>query len=98
MPDARNRGLDGLRGLAILLVLSSHVSAGRLPLGGMVGVTLFFVLSGYLITTLLLRERTVAGRVDFRGFYLRRILRLLPALAVFLTLVPLYLWAIRDPR
>lgn len=96
--EKRNAALDGLRGLAILLVLASHASAGRFPLGGMVGVTLFFVLSGYLITGLLVRERERSGRVDFPRFYVRRGVRLLPALAALLVLTPFALWLMRDPR
>lgn len=95
---SRNKGLDGLRGIAILLVVASHVSTGRVPLGGAVGVTLFFVLSGYLITTVLLREYDKTGRVDLPTFYLKRALRLLPALAVVLVLAPVVLWAVQDPR
>lgn len=63
----------------------------------MVGVTLFFVLSGYLITGILVRERERTGRVDFLRFYIRRGVRLLPALAVLLALTPLALWMLRDP-
>lgn len=74
--------LDGLRGVAILLVLVDHV-LGWSP-GGR-GVDLFFVLSGFLITTLLMEERAACGAVSFRGFYARRARRLLPALMVFLT-------------
>lgn len=96
--EQRNSALDGLRGLAILLVLASHASAGRFPLGGMVGVTLFFVLSGYLITGVLLRERERSGGVDFVRFYVRRGVRLLPALAALLILAPVALWLMRDPR
>ncbi|HJQ41654.1 MAG TPA: acyltransferase family protein, partial [Jatrophihabitantaceae bacterium] len=84
--------LDGLRGVAILLVVATHTFAWLLPEktspvpGGIVGVDLFFVLSGFLITALLLQERKREGRVSFRGFYRRRALRLLPALWVlFLT-------------
>lgn len=95
--SVRNLGLDGLRGVAILLVVFSHVSATRFPLGGMVGVTLFFVLSGYLITSILLRERQLSGRIDLRAFYIRRVLRLMPALIVLLALSPAVLWVLRDP-
>ncbi|WP_234752504.1 acyltransferase family protein [Arthrobacter ramosus] len=98
VPPGRNGALDGLRGVAILLVLASHASAGRFPLGGMVGVTLFFVLSGYLITGILIRERDRFGSVDFRDFYLKRALRLLPALTALLLLTPIALWLLRDPR
>jgi peptidoglycan/LPS O-acetylase OafA/YrhL len=74
--------LDGLRGVAIALVVSAHYVG--VPYGGQDGVDLFFVLSGFLITTLLLEERTETGRISLRGFYIRRIRRLLPALVVML--------------
>jgi len=74
--------LDGLRGIAILLVISSHYTGE--PLGGGYGVDLFFVLSGFLITTLLLEERAATGRVGLGSFYVRRARRLFPALAVVL--------------
>lgn len=73
--------LDGLRGIAILLVLAVH--ANRLP-GGALGVDLFFVLSGFLITALLLREWHERGAISLRSFYARRARRLLPALLVML--------------
>lgn len=73
--------LDGLRGVAILLVLLSH--AGHLRGGGMVGVYLFFALSGFLITGLLLTEHE-RGVIRLGGFYRRRALRLLPALTLLL--------------
>jgi len=63
----------------------------------MVGVTLFFTLSGYLITGLLIREQQDTGRVAFRDFYIRRALRLLPAILFLLLLTPLILWAVGDP-
>ena len=74
-------GLDGARGLAIALVLAGHA----LPSGyaaGSVGVALFFVLSGFLITSLLLEERSLTGRINLKQFYDRRIRRLLPAFVV----------------
>ena len=74
--------LDGLRGVAILLVLLVHATG--FPPGGHLGVDLFFVLSGFLITTLLLEERAETGRISFRDFYTRRARRLLPALALLL--------------
>ena len=74
--------LDGLRGVAILLVVSVHFTG--VPKGGGLGVDLFFVLSGFLITTLLLEERERDGRIRIRAFYERRARRLLPALAVLL--------------
>jgi len=68
--------IDGLRTLAVAAVVAYHL--GRLP-GGWVGVDLFFVLSGYLITSLLLAERRLDGRIHLRGFWGRRARRLLPA-------------------
>jgi peptidoglycan/LPS O-acetylase OafA/YrhL len=70
--------LDGIRGLAIASVVGFH-AFGR-PAGGYLGVDLFFVLSGFLITTLLLEERDERGRASLRAFYVRRALRLLPGL------------------
>ncbi|WP_189296483.1 acyltransferase family protein [Streptomyces albospinus] len=72
-------GLDGLRALAVTAVVVYHVDPDWLP-GGFLGVDVFFGLSGYLITDLLLAERHRHGRVDLRGFWLRRARRLLPAL------------------
>ncbi len=69
--------LDGIRGLAILAVVAYHFVG--LP-GGFFGVDLFFVLSGFLITTLLIEERDATGRISLRAFYGRRARRLLPAL------------------
>jgi peptidoglycan/LPS O-acetylase OafA/YrhL len=75
--------LDGLRTVAILGVLVIHANSGLMP-GGHLGVSVFFVLSGYLITTLLLKERSATGSIDFRSFYVKRAARLFPALAVVL--------------
>src|SRR5271154_4756056 len=69
--------LDGLRAVAILTVMLYHV--GIIP-GGYLAVDLFFVLSGFLITSLLITEWDASGRVSFRNFYARRALRLFPAL------------------
>ncbi|GAA6526635.1 acyltransferase [Intrasporangium sp. DVR] len=97
MQHSRNRDLDGVRGLAILLVVAAH---SGLPVrwGGLSGVTLFFVLSGYLITSLLIREWDRWGSLSLWRFWGRRALRLLPALVVFLALVPVLLWATGDSR
>jgi peptidoglycan/LPS O-acetylase OafA/YrhL len=73
--------LDGLRGVAILCVLLHHFG---LLAGGAFGVDAFFVLSGFLITTLLLREWNSRGTISLRLFYARRALRLLPALGALL--------------
>ena len=70
--------LDGLRAVAILLVVASHAGLDRVVPGAF-GVTLFFFISGYLITRQLLGGLARRGRIDFSGFYLRRVLRLAPA-------------------
>jgi peptidoglycan/LPS O-acetylase OafA/YrhL len=82
--------LDGVRAVSIALVLLFHYpwkgsSPSQMPFrGGFLGVDIFFVISGFLITSLLLREATSRGRVSLRAFYARRALRLLPALGVLL--------------
>ena len=85
---ARQRapGLDGVRALAVLAVLVFHEGVRAAP-GGWLGVDVFFVLSGYLITDLLVAQRARRGRLDLRGFWTRRARRLLPALAVMLVTV-----------
>jgi peptidoglycan/LPS O-acetylase OafA/YrhL len=77
---AHHPALDGVRGVAILLVLGQHAMTRPL-IDGFVGVTVFFCLSGYLITTVLLRELE-SGSIDVRAFYRRRVARLCPALVV----------------
>jgi peptidoglycan/LPS O-acetylase OafA/YrhL len=77
----RLRGLDGLRAIAVTTVIAFHLTPGVLP-GGYVGVDIFFVISGFLITTLLLREHALTGRVVLHSFWVRRARRLLPALAL----------------
>ncbi|WP_378147698.1 acyltransferase family protein [Cnuibacter sp. UC19_7] len=85
-PLGRQPVLDGLRGVAIILVLLRHLAPSTFGGGGFVGVQLFFVLSGFLITSLLIDERMATGRVSFRAFYARRALRLLPALYTLLAI------------
>ncbi|AIJ11359.1 acyltransferase family protein [Streptomyces lividans] len=88
--------LDGLRGAAVLGVLFFH--AGHFD-GGFLGVDLFFVLSGFLITGLLLTEaRARDGRIDLLAFWGRRARRLLPALAVVLAGTLLLVWALGPPN
>jgi peptidoglycan/LPS O-acetylase OafA/YrhL len=89
-PEARTgfhlgyrRWLDGLRGVAILLVMASHVF---LVPGGFLGVDIFFVLSGFLITSLLLEEWQQSGCIRLKRFYLRRALRLMPGFATLLVI------------
>lgn len=81
--DASGRygGLDGLRAIAVGLVLVYHLFPEALP-GGFLGVDVFFVISGFLITSLLLREWQRAGRIDLVAFWRRRARRLLPALGL----------------
>ena len=75
--------IDGLRAVAILLVVGFHVGVPQLS-GGFIGVDVFFVISGFLITGLLARELAVSGRIDILDFYARRARRLMPALTVVL--------------
>src|SRR5580658_8167210 len=72
-------GLDGLRALAVLSVMAYHAGFSWIP-GGFHGVDAFFVLSGYLITSLLVVERQGTGTIRFGRFWARRARRLLPAL------------------
>ncbi|MHA6204391.1 acyltransferase family protein [Dyella soli] len=77
--------IEGLRAVAIMLVLAAHAGASWFA-GGFVGVDVFFVLSGYLITGLLVREVADTGRIRFADFYLRRLRRLMPALVVMVAI------------
>ncbi|HAM14573.1 MAG TPA: acetyltransferase [Eggerthellaceae bacterium] len=70
--------LDGMRALAVLAVIAYHMKMGWAP-GGLLGVTMFFVLSGYLITGLLLKEADETGSISLSGFWLRRVRRIIPA-------------------
>ncbi|MBC7679536.1 MAG: acyltransferase, partial [Pseudorhodobacter sp.] len=81
----RSPALDGLRGLALVWVVTYHFTSSRGPFpGGWVGLDVFFVLSGFLITAMLLDEFRTHGRVSLPMFYARRACRLLPALLVML--------------
>jgi peptidoglycan/LPS O-acetylase OafA/YrhL/lysophospholipase L1-like esterase len=79
-------GLDGLRALAVLAVIAYHLGLGWAP-GGLLGVGVFFTLSGYLITDLLLAQHEITGRLQLASFWLSRARRLLPALFVMLAVV-----------
>ena len=78
--------LDGMRAIAVGLVLADHGGVPGLP-GGFLGVDVFFVLSGFLITSLLIEETSRTGRIGLRGFWVRRARRLLPALVVMVLAV-----------
>ncbi|GAC1595234.1 MAG: acyltransferase family protein [Acidimicrobiales bacterium] len=78
--------LDGLRGIAIVAVLAFHFGVPFVP-GGFLGVDVFFVLSGFLITSLLVAEWDREGRIDLRRFWMRRARRLLPGLAIVLGVI-----------
>jgi len=82
-------GLDGLRAIAVIAVLLYHADLLWIP-GGFLGVEVFFVISGFLITSLLLRERDRSGRTDLKRFWMRRARRLLPALFAMLVVTALY--------
>ena len=87
-------GLDGLRALAVLAVMLFHLDPTLLP-GGFLGVDLFFVISGYLITRLLLTEMNQLGRLRLARFYGRRVRRLFPAVAALLiavSLASIFVW------
>lgn len=97
-PAAGSRvgGLTGLRALAVLAVLGYHLLPDVAP-GGFIGVDVFFVVSGFIVTHLLLREHQRTGRIAFGAFWLRRARRILPALAAMIGIcVPLALAV--DPR
>ncbi len=86
-----NPALDGIRGIGVIIVMSFHFLGGRYLEGGPILIDLFFVLSGFLITTLLFEERAAAGSISFRNFYLRRIFRLFPAMYALLGVFLVYL-------
>ncbi|MDQ6794744.1 MAG: acyltransferase, partial [Chloroflexota bacterium] len=87
--DRRSDGfrpdIEGLRGVAVLLVVLFHAGIAGIA-GGFIGVDVFFVISGFLITGLLLREREQTGSVDLLRFYARRARRILPAAVVVIAI------------
>ena len=93
MSSSANRyihSVDGLRAVAVLAVLLYHLGIDWIP-GGFLGVDLFFVISGYVITGLILDSIARSGTLDLRAFYLSRIRRLLPALIAMLVFTTLYI-------
>ena len=91
-------GLDGLRAIAVLLVMGAHAKVSGFIYAGQSGVIMFFALSGFLITTLLVEEGRATGRFSLIRFYLRRALRLLPALAVMVLVVSIADRALHHPN
>ena len=89
----RRRDIQGIRALAVLLVLAYHAEIPGFS-GGYIGVDIFFVISGFLITNLLVREFDLNGKISLTDFYARRVRRLLPAslVAVVGTLVTSRIW------
>lgn len=88
--------IEGLRALAVLLVVAGHAGVPGFA-GGYIGVDVFFVISGYLITHLLCREYEQSATLDLAGFYARRVRRLLPAFAVLLVMVLLGVYVLSSP-
>ena len=88
--------IDGLRGVAILTVIFYHSSVGSRWnnwTDGTIGVLIFFVISGFLITTLLLKEKVREGKVSLKKFYIRRVLRIFPVAYLYIfTLIILHHW------
>lgn len=79
-------GLDGIRACAVLIVILSHVGLSHI-IPGQFGVTVFFFLSGYLITTLLRKEMTQDQTISLKGFYFRRVIRIVPPMLIAIALV-----------
>lgn len=92
---ARYAHLDALRALAVLLVVFSHAGLTFVPGGS--GVTIFFVISGFIITHLLIRERETTGSFNLAGFYARRFLKILPPLILIIVIPSLVWWASGRP-
>ncbi|KRB38573.1 acyltransferase family protein [Microbacterium sp. Root180] len=91
---SRYAGLDGLRAIAVALVLVYHLFPPALLPGGFVGVDVFFVISGFLITSLLLREHDTTGRIRLGAFWIRRLRRLVPALVLVVAVCSTLAWLI----
>jgi peptidoglycan/LPS O-acetylase OafA/YrhL len=83
-------GLDGLRAISVLAVIAYHMNVSWAP-GGLLGVAVFFTLSGYLITDQLVAQWQITKRIDFAGFWMRRVRRLMPAMFVMLAVVGTWL-------
>lgn len=79
------RSLDGIRAVAVMIVFWSHLEVWHI-FPGLFGVNVFFFLSGFLITTLMIREQAARGRVSIKEFYFRRALRILPPMYIVLAI------------
>jgi peptidoglycan/LPS O-acetylase OafA/YrhL len=90
-------GLDGIRAIAVIAVVLYHLKTPFVD-GGLLGVSVFFTLSGYLITSLLLGEFQRSGRIDLKGFWVRRARRLLPAIFVLLPVVAIATFVARPEK
>ena len=87
--------LDGFRGISILLVLIHHLYHPLMP-GGFLGVDMFFVLSGFLITSLLVEEWHQYGSISLKNFYVRRFLRLMPAVLLLILVLSVFAFLIQE--
>lgn len=94
--DSFRPDIEGMRAIAVLLVVAAHAHVPGLQ-GGFIGVDIFFVISGYLITRLLKAEWDSSGRIDIPAFYARRMRRLLPAFALMLVFVIGAIWVVYAP-
>src|SRR5205085_8502754 len=88
--------LDGLRAVAVYLVVAFHSGLSQIT-GGYIGVDIFFVLSGFLVTRILVRDLASVGRVQWRRFYARRVRRILPAAVVALVATALVYATVASP-
>src|SRR5256885_1009462 len=88
--------LDGLRAVAVALVVAFHAGLGWVT-GGFIGVDVFFVLSGFLVTRILLRDLASSGRIRWRRFYARRVRRILPAAILTLVVTAVVFAAVATP-
>ena len=92
----RRSDIEGLRAIAVLAVLLFHAGVPRLE-GGYIGVDVFFVLSGFLITSLLVRERETDGGISLGAFYARRARRILPVSSLVAVVTVLASWVWLEP-
>lgn len=94
--DTKRHDIQGLRALAVLAVIVFHVDSNWLP-GGFIGVDVFLVLSGYLLTSIVLRKR-VEGRFSFLSFYAARVRRIVPAYVLMLAVTAVVMAVLLIPR